>query len=136
MFTTDVQAACPDAQQISGHAMQTIDTVTNLANSYMTFIAVVISILALVGVLAIFSTVRWYSKVETKKIADKRINLYVDSQECKDLVRTLVEETVSFHMSNRIFTAVQPTLSPKPANEAGFKSDPKRRGKTGEQNPA
>jgi prophage DNA circulation protein len=114
--------------ELAEKSFQAIDTVTNQANFWLTCLTVVIGVVGLLGLAAVYIG----AKREAKRVADSRINSYINSDEGKAIIRAAIEEEVQSQLQTRTFAVLTPPIPPtnEPARfPAAHNGEPKRGGK-------
>jgi prophage DNA circulation protein len=90
--------------ELAEKSFQAIDTVTNQANFWLTCLTVVIGVVGLLGLAAVYIG----AKREAKRVAESRINSYINSDEGKALIRAAMEEEVQSQLQTRTFAVLAP----------------------------
>jgi len=107
------------AMELAERSLSAIDSVTSLANFWLTGLSIVIALIALVG----FGVVYLGATRAAKKVADDRLASYINSNEAVSVIRQGISEEVKFQIEAKSFVIVQP---PSPHNGDGsFKKDTK-----------
>lgn len=120
----DIKDALETEQQrsveLADKAFQAIDTVTNLANFWLTALSIGIAIVGLIGLGAVYLS----SKREARRVAEARIKSYLEGEEVQSQIGSLIETEVQRRIERGTFVMVHPE---PPKDGAAFPDDPKAR---------
>lgn len=103
---------------LSEKAFQAIDSITNVGNFWLTFLAIELAVLALIGLAVVFLG----AKRQARKVAEERIKNYMSSDEGNDMVRSAIADEVTTQLERRSFVVVHP-LRPE-TEDSHFPKDP------------
>ena len=107
------------AIELADRSFQAIDTITNQANFWLTVLSVGLAIIALVGLGVIYLGTRRL----TKKVADSRMETYIESDEGKRFLKRTIEEELKKQMDRKVFVTVQPNAI---EDQSSFPVDPNK----------
>ena len=107
------------AMELAERSLSAIDSVTSLANFWLTGLSIVIALIALVG----FGVVYLGATRAAKKVADNRLASYINSNEAVSVIRQGISEEVKFQIEAKSFVIVQPPS--RHNGDGSFKKDTK-----------
>lgn len=114
------------ALELAEQSLQSIQTITDVGNLYLTIIGIGIGLVALVGVAAVYIG----SKREAKRVADGRIDAYIKSEEGQALIQKVIASEVNSKIAERVSVMVRPPPPPQGEGE-GFPEKPTKRSSNG-----
>ncbi len=99
-----VEAEHQHAAEMTAKALSAIDTVVALSSHTLTFVAVVLGIVGIIGAVAIYVGAREMAR----KVATRRVDAYIKTEDGKALIRRAIADEVRQQIEQKIVVVVQP----------------------------
>ena len=108
------------ALALADRAFQAIDSVTNIGNRWLAVLSIELAVLALIGLAVVLVGARR----QARKVAESRIDAYIDTDEGKGMIRAAIVDEVAGQLEARAFIVVHPASAHPEPGEPSFPEDP------------